>query len=220
MGLTSRKCPGRAVQGNVIKPDVLEKLEAAFDFLEYLISDNFLPGGQGLSRLVPGSIGVDFHYPFQGLTYVLGAYVHYSQLADLDRQCFRAQPLAIAGPAGTGRHVPLNLLAGVVGLGLLVAPFQIWDHALEVGVPAVNPAPMGPMADSYFFGPVAVENQVQLVLGEVPYRVFGGEAVGGGNGLQQAHVPTGGRTASRPWGYCSFRKGQRLVKDHQVRVHF
>src|SRR3972149_196970 len=45
---------------------------------------------------------------------------------------------ALAGRAGVGRHVALDLAAHVVGLGLAIAALQVGDDALECGVVIVG----------------------------------------------------------------------------------
>ena len=61
-----------------------------------------------------------------------GRYLCDGVRVDGNGEAFRFQARALAGGAGLHRHEALDLLAHVVGIGLLVAPLQVGDHAFEV----------------------------------------------------------------------------------------
>jgi len=145
-----------------------------------------------------GGVGVDIPDPFGRLSDILGADVHYPQSADFYRQGLRAKPFAAAGLARARRHIALNLVAHVVGLGPFVAAFQVGDHAFEFGVPFVALATVGPVTDGDLLLVVPVEDHVQVFRVQVLDRRFRRETVGLGHRLHQADVPTAGRSASSP----------------------
>ena len=86
---------------------------------------------------------------------------------DLHRARLRAQPRALALRARPHRHVLLDLLARPVGVGLLVAPLEVRDDALEVRhVRALAPHPVAVRdVDPVAVG--AVQEQVLLLLRQV-----------------------------------------------------
>ena len=165
LGFTTRQGPRRAAHGDVVQAYVFQELQPAFNLLENLIADGFLARGKGLARVFPWRVGVDLPHPCQRLAHVFVTNIHDPQAADLDRQGFRPQALAVAGPAGARRHVPLDLLTRVVGFGLPVTAGQVGDHSLIGGFPAIGLASMGLVLYLDLLGIVAIEYQVQMFLG-------------------------------------------------------
>ena len=164
-------------------------------------------------------VGIDLLHPLCGGSDVLGADVHDAQPADPDRQGLGPQPLASARPTGPRRHVPLDLGARVVRLGGAVAPLQVGDHALEIGVPTVGAAPVCAVADRNFLLPVPVEDQVDVLRVHLPHRHLGGEPVGLCHGLHEADVPRAGGANAHPRRDGSLRQRQVLVGYDQLRVN-
>ena len=106
---------------------------------------------------------------------------------DLHRQRFRLQPVAAAGRAGRGRHEALDLLAHPGGFGLLPAPLEIGDDALEglgrlVGAQAVI------ILESDLALAGAAQHRLPGFLGEVAEAVAELEAVDLAQRLQRLRV--------------------------------
>ena len=170
LGLTAGQCPRSAVHGHVVQSDTVQELQPALDFLEYLVGDGLVPPRQHFSFVFALGIRVDGSHPLHALGDVHGGHFHYAQVTYLHAQGLRLEALALAGLAGAGRHVTLNLLAGVVGVSLPVASLQVRDDALEPGLPAVGAAVVGAVPDGDLLSFDAVQDYFQVLFVHVPDR--------------------------------------------------
>ncbi len=208
--LATGQRPGRAVQRQVVQPDVEQEAQPRLHFLEH-------PPGDHLLALAE-------HQPVQEL----GALVH-AQRADLgDGQLAEfvvlhchgkdlgLEPSAVTCGARHVPHVALVLLAGVVGLGLLQPPLQERDDTLVGGVVGAGP-------------PVAVlVPDVHLVVGAVQHGLLdlGGQPLPRGvhveaDGLRQRGQQPGEvlrGMPTRPRRDRAFGQRQILVGHDQLGV--
>src|SRR3972149_2499609 len=112
LDLAAGQCAGAAVQGEVVHAYVAQKDQARAYLLEDLM-------GVGASAFREGGI-----FGGQPLSPVKRLYdAHLGDAMDVeavhgDRQGLRLEPCALTDGAGGFRHVPLDLLARVVGIGL------------------------------------------------------------------------------------------------------
>ena len=128
LGLAAGQRDARPVEGQVVEPDVDEEAEPGDDLLEHLeaivrsrsLSSPPRPVAQRRASVI------DIVDTSQML-----------RVADGHGQDLRAQPLAAAGRAGLGDHELLDLGLDVVRVGLAVAPLEVGDDALEVGLVGV-----------------------------------------------------------------------------------
>ena len=111
-----------ARQRQIVQPHIVEEAQPLADFLEDALADLLLVVVELRRQLLE---------PFRGGADRFLGHLADMQAVDLDRQRLRLQPVAAAGHAGRLRHVFLDLLAHAGALGLLVAPVEIADHALE-----------------------------------------------------------------------------------------
>ena len=207
LGLAAGKGAGRSVHGHIVQAYILQKTQPALDFLEDLVAYGLVSGGQSFSRMVPGGVRVYLPDPRGRLADVLRANFHDAQAANGDRQGFGPETHAAAGLARPRRHIALNFLAGVVGLGLPVAALQVGDHPFKGRVPTVGTPLMGLVVDGDLLGLVAVKDKVYLFLGQVLNRGLGRETVAPGHRLQEAYIPAAGSASPGPRGNGPFSQG-------------
>ena len=141
----------------VVEADIVQEIEPLADLLQDAAGDLVLllveRGGE-LGE--PASGGAD------GFLRDLGDV----QAGDLHRQRLRLQPLAVADLAGLGGEEAADLLAHPGGVGLLPAPLEVGDDALEdflrlVGAEAVV------IDEGDFLVAGAVEDRVLRALGKI-----------------------------------------------------
>ena len=138
--------------------------------------------------------------------------------ADGDGEGLRLEALSLAVLTLALGHVPLDLGADHVGLGLAVPAFQVVDDALERGVPPVHASALGPVLDTDSALAGAVEEDVELVLGEAVEGFACGEAVLFGDGCQEAHHPGVGGAGAHPRLDCALDEAQVLVRHDEIGV--
>ena len=220
LGLAAGKGPGRTAHGHVVQADAVKETQATVNFLEYLVGDGLVPRGQHLIRMLSGGIRVYGSYPLDALGNIHGGNFHDAQVANLDSQGLRLETLALAGLARAGGHVPLNVLAGVVGFGLPVPAFQVGYDTFKPGFPTVGPAVVGAVPDGNFLAFDPVENNLQVLLVQIFDRNLWRKVVGAGHRLHHAHVPARGRSGAVPGYHRSFQQREIPVGNDQVGVHF
>ena len=113
-----------------------------------------LEAGEDLGRLADGEV----------------AHIGDVVAVDQHRERDRVEPLALTGGAGDLAHVALDLLPLAVRLGLRVAPGEVRDHALVVGVVGAGAAVAVLVGDGDLGDALAVEQGVGLLLGELRPR--------------------------------------------------
>ena len=168
----SRGC--RTIKRQIVQSHVLEEPQARVYLLQYLPGDRTLP--QIKRRLA--FLGVQPIYPLHGLADGGRRHLYDVSVCHGDRQRLGLEALALAVSAGPGGHVPLDLLAHVVGSCLAVASLQVGDHALEPGIPGVDAAPVRGGGASAPPCPGCRKYEVHVLLIQVPHPVLDGEAVG------------------------------------------
>ena len=136
--------------------------------------------------------------------------------ADRDREALRPQPSATARRARLQRHQALDPLAGVVRVGVLVAPLEALQHAVEahrVGPLAAEPVAV---ADGVLVRSGAVEQQLAVLLHQVLPGGLDIDPVGLGDRLQEAPVIHGCRLD--PWLKRPLADRQCRVRHDQLRI--
>ena len=204
LGLAAGQRGRRAVQVEVVEADVAQEADAGVDLLEHPLGDEHLALGQ----LEPGQ-------HLAGLADGQRAELVDAVPVDGDRQRQRVEPGAAAGPAGHLPHVALDLLALAVGLDLFVAPLQVRDDALELGVVAALPAVAVLVADR---DPTlhAVEHLLLLGRLELLPRHVDGDVVVGRDRLDQPGVV--GTAPARPGPDGAVLQRQLGIGHHQLGV--
>ena len=136
--------------------------------------------------------------------------------ADRDREHLGLEPRAVAGRARPDRHVLLDPLARLRGLGLAVAALQARDDPFERE--RVRPAPAHPVAvlDVELVAVRAEEEQVLLLLAELVPRQVHVDLVALGDRLDHRLVEAG--AADRPRHERAVVERDRAVGDEQVGV--
>ena len=141
---------GRAVQVEIADAHRVQEREPLPDLLEHPPADQSLALGQLACRTRKrDQLG---HRQQAQLVQVESAHRH--------RQTLRPQPGALAGRARHLRHVLLDLLAHVVGVGLPVAALQVRHDAFEVRHVAALEAPAVGVGDVEALALRAVEEDV------------------------------------------------------------
>ena len=138
-------------------PDAVEELQPLADLLQD-------PGRDLLLRRRLSSSVVE---PLDRLARRLARELVDAEAADLDGQDLRPQPRAVALRARAHRHVLLDALARLLGVGLAVAALEARHDALErrhVRAPAPHPVAVG---DVDALALVAVEEEVLVLLRQV-----------------------------------------------------
>ena len=105
-------------------------------------------------------------YPVEGVLDGPARNVDDVASADGYGEGFRFEALSVAVLALALGHVPLDLGANHVGLGLPVAAFEVVDHALECRVPPVHSSALGPVLDADATLAGAVQEDVDLLFGK------------------------------------------------------
>ena len=165
------------------------------------------------------SARLDAAYPLEAGSDGEGGYVHDVATADQHAQRLRAEARAGAGPAGSLGHVAFDLAAGVVGLGVAVAALEVGDDALVGGVPRVGAAASGAVSHLHLLLAGSVEDDVELLVGQLADGSVGREVKLAGHGLHHAGVPRVGRAGAGPRHDRALQQGQRAVVDDQRRVN-
>ena len=117
------KVPDGARQGEIIQPHIVEEFQPRADFLEDADGDFLLL----LVQLL-----VDVAEPGIGIADRLLADLADMQAADLHRQRFRLQAIAVADLAGRFRLEALQILLHPGAVGLAIAPLHVGDDAFEL----------------------------------------------------------------------------------------
>ena len=102
-------------------------------------------------------------YPVQGVLDGPARNVNDVASADGHGEGFRFEALSVAVLALALGHVPLDLGANHVGLGLPVAAFEVVHDALKCRVPPVHASALGPVLDADATLPGAVQEDVNLL---------------------------------------------------------
>ena len=129
--------------------------------------------------------------------------------ADLHGQCLRPQPRAVAFRAWPHRHVLLDALARILGVGLQIPALEARHDALErshVGPPPPHPVAVG---DVHPLALGAVQEEILILLGEVLPRHVEVDAVLLADRLCELLVVVGPRAPGQ----------DRALVDRQRRVH-
>ena len=205
LGLTTGEAAGGPRQGQVVQPDVEQEPQPLLDLLD----DPF--GDLGLARAEL--------QPRQELGGLRDR--HRRDLGDVasahgDRQRRRLEPGPLAGRAGHLTHVAGEPLAGGVGLGLGVAPFDVVDHTLELGAVAAGAAVPVAVRDPYRAGQSG-QQQLAVCGRQVPPRDRGGEpTLLGQRGDHPGEVV--GHMGRRPGRDRPVVQAQRVVGHDQLLV--
>ena len=146
---------GRAVDGQVLEPDVDHELQALADLLEDSARDDLL-------ALCPAQLFEEVDCVADRKRADVG------DVAGVDRhgQRLGLQPAALARGARLVRHVPLELLLQVLGLRLLVAPLQVRDHALERRFVPARVAVLVLVSEADLLVACAVQQHLALLLAQ------------------------------------------------------
>ena len=123
LALAAGERAGGAGEGEVVEPDIDEECRRSRISLRMRVGDLVLLRRERLRagrRTRPSALRIDMSRDLADV-----------QAGDLHRQRLGLQAVAVAGVAGLGRLVALDLLAHPGGVGLLPAPLEIGDHALE-----------------------------------------------------------------------------------------
>ena len=124
------KVPDDARQGEIIQSHIVEEFQPRPDFLEDADGD-FL--------LLPVQLLVDIAEPGVGIADRLLANLADMQTADLHRQRFRLQAIAVADLAWRFRLEALQILLHPGRIGLAIAPLHVGNDALETFLGFVAP---------------------------------------------------------------------------------
>ena len=146
------KGAGAAGQRQIIEPHIRKEGKPALYFLDDLPGDFLLHLGQ-----------LQLVHEFQCFPHA-----HLAEIADIDaahryRQYFGTQPVAVAGRAGDSRHKSSDIILHPVAGGLLKAPLQVIDDALEV-IGELPGKPGGMPHHLKLFPLGAEQHKVQLIL--------------------------------------------------------
>ena len=152
--------PEFAGQRQVIEADIDQELEALADLLEDLLGDLGLLRGEARGEGAEPGVGL----PDREV-----ADLGDVEPVELYRQRLGAEALAVAGGAGDGGLVALDLLAHPGGVGLLPAPLEIGDHALE-GLRRLVGAEPVVIGEGDLLLAGAVEDDVAHLLRQLPPR--------------------------------------------------
>ncbi len=202
---------GAAVQRQVVEADFDEEVEAGANLLEHLVGD-------GLLARVERRLGAgERREPLLRLEDAQRGCLRDVLVADAHRARLWLEARALAGRAGHRRHVALELLAHVLGIGLFVAARQVADHALELRVPAVVVAVAALEAHADGVG-VAVEDDVELLRRQLAHGRSHAEAVALGDALKLSKVPTADRRRARPGHDGALGDAEVLVRDDELGV--
>ena len=156
-------------------------------------------------------------YPVEGVLDGPARNVDDVAAADGNGEGFRLEALSVAVLALALGHVPLDLGANHVGLGLAVPAFEVVDDALECRVPAVHASALGPVLDTDTTLAGAVQEDVDLLLREPVERLSRREAVLVGDGGQEAHHPRVGGAGAHPRLDGALDEAQVLVRYDEIR---
>ena len=117
LALAAGQRAGGAGEREVIEPDIDQEIQPLADLLQDADGDLVLLLGQRL-----GQVGEPGHRLADGEVGDLGDV----ERVELDRQRLGLQPLAVAGRAGLGRLVALDLLAHPLRVGLACSAARGW----------------------------------------------------------------------------------------------
>ena len=203
--LTARQRPGRAGQVEVADPHVVEEGEPLGDLSHQKPRDRPL-----------GVVHLELLDPLQSRPRRELRVLVDRDPADLDREALRPQPGALAVRAGLLRHVSLDALANPLRVGLLVAPLQVVDDALEPD--AVGPPPAEPVrvVDLVPLAAGAVEEDLAVLAGEVLPRGVDVDPVVVRDRFDQP-LPVA-RVPDPPGLQSALAQGERRVRHDQLRV--
>ncbi len=198
------KRAGGAGERQVIEADIDQELEALADLLQ---------DAARRSRSA-AAVSVAGRSPNQALALRIDEVADLGDVepVELHRQRLGLEALAVAGRAGLGGLVALDLLAHPGGVGLLPAPLEIGDHALE-GLGRLVGAEAVVVGEGDLLLAGAVEDDVAHLLRQLPPRRVGRELVVAGERLQRLQVIGRRRLAPRRDGVLAER--QRVVGDDE-----
>ena len=200
-----------AVQREVVEPDLDHEVEAPADLLQDLARDHLLAiAKRGLGAGQP-------RRPLLRFDDAHARHVDHVELVDRHRPGLRLQPRSFAGRAGVCGHVAFDLVAHVVGVGLLVAALQVRDAALECCVPLVL-VPAGARVGQRDRRLIAVEHQVEVLLRQLGHGRRERKAVLLSERLEYALVPRACGRLAPPGLDGAVGQAQVRVRDHQLRI--
>ncbi len=122
LGLAAGERRRAAVERQVVEADLDEEVEAGADLLDDLVGDHLLRARE--LRV----LGREAGEPLLGVDDAQRSRLGDVLVADLDGARLGLEAGALAGGAGHRGHVALELLAHVLGVGVLVAAGQVGDR--------------------------------------------------------------------------------------------
>ena len=203
LGFAARQRGRGPPQREVAHADVGQKAQPFSDLLDHPAADEALGVGHG-QRLQKDERLADAHESELGDV----------ALADRDREAGRLETGAVALLARALAHVLLDLLADEVGFGLGVAPPQVGEDAVELGL-VVPPAPLVVAVAHVDAVGRALEEQVALLGRQLAPRGVGVDVVTLDDGLEGLLHPAR-RQAERQQG--ALADGERVVGHHEIGV--
>src|SRR5690606_12610398 len=199
----------RAIEGEVLEPDVQEEREAAPDFAQRALRD----GALGLAEL-------ELREPRRTVADREREHLRDRASGEAHGQALRTEPSPVASIAPDLAQVLPILLPHALGRGLAVPAHQRRDHALEANPPAsmVLAALLAP-GDPNLLALDAVENLLPLLLRQLAER-----HVEIDTGLARERFddavrpPLAALDGGRPWSDRALADGELGVRDDQIRV--
>ena len=205
LGFAAGEGGGGAVEREVVEADVLQEAQALFDLAQDQAGDVAVGVGE-----------LDLLEPLDRAAGGEGAEVLDAGAGDEHGARLRAQAGAAADGAGAQGHVALDLLAGALGVGLLVTPLEVGDDAFEAGLVRAPPAVAVAVGDLQALAAGAVQEQVAVLLGELLPGGVEVDAVALGDRLGDLGVVVG--DAARPRRDRALRDREAGVGDEHLGV--
>ena len=143
--------------------------------------------------------------------------VHNVLAVDQHGERLRLEPPPLAVRAGDGGHVALDLLPHPLRVGLFVAPREVVDHALVVGLVGPLAAAMVRVGDRDRLVE-AVQDRIEHVGRHLVEWDVGARAQGLQDAFQDPRVPGARGGRARPGIDRPLRDGTGVVRDHEVGV--
>ena len=205
LGLTAGQGGRRAVQGQVVEPDVEQEAHPGVDFLDDPLGDLLVAVGQLQREQQLGQLP-------HGQRAQLGD----GPAVHRHRQRHRLEPGAAAGRAGHLAHVAGELLPAGVRFGLGVPPLDPRDHALERRVVRALPA-VPVLVPDVHLEVVAAQQGLAGVGGQLAPRGVHPEPDRLAQGLDQPDEVVA-EMAAAPRGQGAVGQRLAVVGDDQLRV--
>ncbi len=203
--LAARERRRRALQRQVADPDRDQERQPLLDLAHDEVGDRPLGLGQ-----------LDVPDPLERRLGREARVVGDREAADRHREALRPQPGAIARGAGLQRHQALDLLAGLLGVGLLVAALEPGGDPLEARGVAAAAAEAVLVGDRVALAPGALEQDLLIGLRQVLPGHARVDVVGRADRLEQGPVVAGG--GAHPARERALGDRQRRVRDAELRI--